>query len=110
MTTTARLASRLAHLAEEVAESYCVFAASPVPEEPKAFAAHHAACKAALAHLDLLLRLIRSATPTISETEPPMALIIDARRALTAISADIEMTAEQADAMQDLDEEDDVAP
>ena len=39
-----------------------------------------------------------------------MALIIDARRALTAISADIEMTAEQADAMHDLDEEDDVAP
>lgn len=110
MTTSARLASRLAHLAEDVAESYCVFAASPVPDEPKDFAAHHAACKAALAHLDLLLRLIRSVTPATKDTDRPTALILDARRALTAISADIEMTAEQADAMHDLAEEDDLAP
>jgi hypothetical protein len=42
--------------------SYDGFALASPPTEAKAFAAHHAACKAALAHVELLLKLTRWAT------------------------------------------------
>ena len=37
---------------------YVTFAALPPPEDAKGFAAHQAACKAALAHLDAGLKLL----------------------------------------------------
>lgn len=40
-------------------DSYTRFSAQPVPDDAKSFAAHHAACKAAVAHIDYLLRLNR---------------------------------------------------
>ena len=97
-----RLAQRLMHLAEQVAESYCVFAVGMVPDEPKAFAAHHAACKAALAHLDLLLKLTRAIAPEIGTELQPTVLIADARRALVNATPDLELTAEQVDAIDEI--------
>lgn len=97
-----RLALRLMHLAEQVAESYCVFAVGPAPEEPKAFAAHHTACKAALAHLDLLLKLTRAIVPDSPGELQPTLLIADARRALVNATPDLELTAEQVDAMDQI--------
>lgn len=97
-----RLAQRLLHLAEQVAESYCVFAVGSVPDEPKAFAAHHAACKAALAHLELLLKLSRALAPDGGNEMQSTLLIADARRALVNATPEIELTAEQADAIDQI--------
>ena len=94
-----RLAQRLLHLAEQVAESYCVFAVGVVPDEPKAFSAHHTACKAALAHLELLLKLSRAVGPESGAEIPTNLLIDDARRALVNAAPEIELTAEQVDAI-----------
>lgn len=40
-------------------QSYARFSACDIPDDAKGFAAHHAACKAAVAHIDALLRLTR---------------------------------------------------
>ena len=62
-TTTASLRTTLkADLpgrVEETLAAYASFAAQPAPDDAKAFAAHHAACKSALQHADLLLKLLR---------------------------------------------------
>ena len=42
-----------------VTESYAAFAQEEAPADAQGFAAHHAACKAALAHMDQLLKLAR---------------------------------------------------
>jgi hypothetical protein len=97
-----RMAARLKQLAEQVAESYCAFAVGPVPDEPKAFAAHHTACKAALAHLELLTRLSRAIAPDHGVEQQPLVLIADARRALVSVAGDLELTAEQVDALDEL--------
>lgn len=39
--------------------SYHLFSERKVSEEPKEFAAHHGACKVAIAHIELLLKLAR---------------------------------------------------
>lgn len=39
--------------------AYDGFAAGEAGEDAKAFAAHHTACKAALAHVDMLIKLLR---------------------------------------------------
>ena len=39
--------------------SYHAFMAQEIKQEPKDFAAHHAACKAAIAHIELLLKFAR---------------------------------------------------
>jgi len=39
--------------------SYHRFSEQPVPEAAKEFSAHHSACKVAVAHIELLLKLAR---------------------------------------------------
>lgn len=39
--------------------SYHRFADSSIPDDPKGFSAHHGACKVAIAHVELLLKLAR---------------------------------------------------
>lgn len=39
--------------------SYHRFADSSIPDDPKGFSAHHGACKVAIAHIELLLKLAR---------------------------------------------------
>jgi hypothetical protein len=98
-----RLAIRLMHLAEQVAESYCLFAVGRAPDDdPKAFAAHHTACKTALAHLDLLVRLARTIAPEQAAELHPTLLIGDARRALSAGAAELELTAERSEALREV--------
>lgn len=50
-------------------ERYDEFAFQLPNETAKEFAAHHAACKAALSHIDLLVKLLRWAAGEAKETE-----------------------------------------
>ncbi|WP_343868951.1 hypothetical protein [Caenispirillum bisanense] len=43
--------------------AYDAFSATAAPDDAKGFAAHHAACKAALAHVEVLVKLLRWAAP-----------------------------------------------
>jgi hypothetical protein len=66
-------------------DSYDGFALANPPTEAKAFAAHHGACKAALAHVELLLKLTRWATGKAegaSEGDDLGRLIAEARSIL----------------------------
>lgn len=66
--------------------SYRDFAGAPVPTDAKGFAAHHAACKAALAHVEVLLRLGRSLNaPPESDRSAHEGLVTRARAALRSL-------------------------
>ena len=73
---------------EVVAEEYLRFLhGGPDPgtgDDTKAFAAHHAACKAALAHLEYLLKLARAMGDPDSGVEEATTFLIEARQALSA--------------------------
>ena len=75
-------------------ESYRRFAVLRVadPDDPKAFAAHHAACKSALQHLETLAKLARWATDTGEDgadaDDAALARMVrDARTALAGLPA-----------------------
>jgi hypothetical protein len=53
----------------------------------KAFAAHHAACKAALAHLEALMKVMRSAGAATPEEET-QAMLIEARAEIAQLPED----------------------
>lgn len=53
------LSDRLPFFIQYVAQEYESFAHQALPEDAKGVAAHHAACKAALSHLELLAKLTR---------------------------------------------------
>ena len=63
---------------------YLSMAGMDVPEEPRAFAAHQAACRAALAHVNLLIRSIHTvaARGAGGSHGEPAQLIHEARLAL----------------------------
>ena len=69
----------------ETVETYEVFSNQEVPMEAKAFAAHHAACKSAMAHVDTLIKLLRwcEITSEKSEAEANAELLAEARAALS---------------------------
>ncbi len=73
---------------ERVISSYQAFASSaPIATDAKDFAAHHAACKAALAHLDLLLKIAKiTEVPTTGGQgeDERLALVAEARAAVCA--------------------------
>ncbi len=69
------------------ASGYDQFTAEPPGLDAKTFAAHHAACKSALAHIELLIKLARWAAGEIpspaGESEESLdALLAEARAAL----------------------------
>ena len=83
------LSSLLPNLIQSATVSYEVFSGTEIPEDAKGFATHHAACKAALSHVELLTKLARwaesveeGATPTLSEDEEIAGLLAGARAAL----------------------------
>lgn len=78
------LACRFPGQLDEVMEGYLSFSGrAPKEGEPKDFAAHHGACKAALAHLDLLLKLAEWAEKGAeAEALVPETLIAQARAAI----------------------------
>lgn len=95
MTLPAPTLDELRQAAEKVARDYGAFLlAAPVPgghEDAKAFAAHHAACRAALGHLEALLKLIRTASGAAPEGEadhPDVASLLLAARAGIAATED----------------------
>ena len=73
---------------EVVAEEYLRFLRGGpdcgTGDDTKAFAAHHAACKAALAHLEHLLKLARAMGDPDSGVEEATTFLIEAREALAA--------------------------
>jgi hypothetical protein len=81
----AQISAQLETAACRVIESYHSFMnEEPEPGDARAFAAHHSACKAALAHLDLLLKLARMAgveTDAAADDEQ-MSLLARARAEL----------------------------
>lgn len=68
-------------------QSYQDFASRDAPDSAKEFGAHHSACKAALAHLEALLKLnTHNRTPSTAEktTSPDLdTLLQQARTILT---------------------------
>ena len=63
--------------------------AGPEPgtgDDTKAFAAHHAACRAALAHLEHLLKLARAMGGDDAGIEEATTFLIEARQALAAFT------------------------
>lgn len=88
----AHIRALIAPVLERTAEEYRVFAESdPDEKEAKRFAARHAAGRAALAHIDLLLRLERwAAIPeTSADTDAEtQSLLNDARAALAELAED----------------------
>lgn len=79
------ISAALAEAAAKVLSCYRAFAAQPPPDDARGYAAHHAACRSALAHLDLALRLARRYGASDCDDAEAMAgdaLIEQARAAL----------------------------
>lgn len=62
-------------------DSYARFSAQDAPEDAKGFAAHHAACKAAVAHVDYLLRLSRWVEKDESKEDDSLSALLGAAEA-----------------------------
>ena len=80
-TLAAALPQRLAI----VMAGYDRFTAHPPPEDAKGFTAHHAAAKAALSHLDLLVKLVCWCHDETNASDGTAALLAQARQALCLI-------------------------
>lgn len=68
-------------------DTYEAFAAGDAPDEAKGYAAHHAACKAALQHAEMLVKLLRWAedapeTGAAAEADDLERLLARAREAV----------------------------
>ncbi|WP_240796801.1 hypothetical protein [Terasakiella sp. SH-1] len=88
------LADLLPSLIQSATISYEAFSNADVPEDAKGFAAHHAACKSALSHMELLTKLARwaekteeEAAPVLSEDEEIAGLLAGARAALQELES-----------------------
>lgn len=85
-----QLRGSLPGLMEKALTGYRLFAAEVQPKDPKGFAAHHAACRAALAHMELLVRLARWAEAdenSKAEADEDMTkLIAEARMAISEMA------------------------
>lgn len=89
------IAAQVDQAIERAIASYHAFARTePMSADPKEFAAHHAACKAALAHLDLLLKIARiTETPAPGATDAAddrLAMLSKARAAVGGADEDDE--------------------
>ena len=84
-----RLAGTLPARIQAAVTGYEEFTASEPPADAKGFAAWHAAAKAALAHVDLLVKLARWAEAETAEIEDGVErLLSQARAALDALDDD----------------------
>ena len=57
--TKQRILGFLPDAISQALKSYYMFVQQDSPEEAKAFSAHHSACKVAIAHIELLIKLAR---------------------------------------------------
>ena len=84
----------------EVMNSYDAFAASDIPADAKGFAAYHGACKAALAHVEVLLKIAKWSEESASEQNPSggiAELLAEAKEALNSMEDEEEYTYEYDD-------------
>jgi len=85
------LSDRLPFFMQHVATDYEAFCQQEMPEDAKGVAAHHAACKAALSHLEVLTKLTRWAdgdqdtTPDAAEEDDFSKLVQGAQAALQGV-------------------------
>lgn len=81
-----RLKGELPGRIAQAIASYDAFAGTEPPLDAKGFAAHHAACKSALAHMDLLVKLARwagaEAANGAADDDGVAHLLAEARAAL----------------------------
>lgn len=88
------LAAELESAVMRVAEDYGAFVSrGPAPgthDDAKAFAAHHAAAKSALAHLEHLLKIARAAAPNgdAAVVDEAQAMLLQARGMIGAEPAE----------------------
>ena len=76
--TRDQIAHALPHAIEKAIASYHNFSGQDNSETPKLFGDHHNACKAAIAHIELLLKLARWADiPTMGDKENEMEGILN---------------------------------
>lgn len=79
----------LRHALDVVAESYLGFLrCGPEPateDDTRAFTAHHAACRAALAHLEQLVKVARQLGADAPEIEEAAAVLVEARQAIALL-------------------------
>tara|TARA_R110001592_G_scaffold27763_21_gene102864 strand:- start:5556 stop:5882 length:327 start_codon:yes stop_codon:yes gene_type:complete len=66
--TRGDIAEFLPHAIQTALESYKSFSSQDVPEAPKDFKAHHDACKVAIAHIELLIKLAKLADLPASDS------------------------------------------
>ncbi|MCA9267892.1 MAG: hypothetical protein H6865_05335 [Rhodospirillales bacterium] len=76
--TRAKIAACLPQAIGHALDSYRDFAQPGQIVDVKTFAAHHAACKAAVAHIELLLRLAASVEMPAADDDGLATLITDA--------------------------------
>ena len=88
------LSDILPSLIQGATNSYETFSQAEIPEDAKGFAAHHAACKSALSHVELLTKLVRWAdktdedqVPKLSEDDEIAGLLAGARAALQELES-----------------------
>lgn len=78
-------------------DSYHQFSSEDIPDDAKGFSAHHSACKVAIAHIELLIKLAKWADLTesdsVSETH---------KEQLSKMMADAEKELKQYQKRQDL--------
>lgn len=88
------LAARLPERAAAAVAAYDAFSATPAPDDAKGFAAHHAACKAALGHAEMLVKLLKwsegEAAPAEGADGDLGTLLARARQALGPDEEDME--------------------
>ena len=80
-----RIASFLPAALAAAMRSYQHFSEAEISEGPKEFTAHHTACKVAIAHIDLLIKLARwadlPATESGAKADPALSAMMRAAQA-----------------------------
>jgi hypothetical protein len=80
--TRLQIASTLPRAIEKAIASYREFYNQDTPDTAKEFSAHHTACKAAIAHIELLLKLARWAElPTDDPQDQNLAEVLNKAKA-----------------------------
>lgn len=86
----ASIRRHLPKLLRNAIADYAGFAARSAPDDAKAFAAHQAACKAALAHLDAGIKLLTWAEGPDDIADDITSLIRRAEATIAAADADMD--------------------
>jgi len=107
----AELTEALRDAIDQLFASYTRFASDPPNGDAKKFSDHHAACRSALVHLDLLMKIAKlaGADSSSADNTATRRLIRNARRAIARAEEGAEEGAEEA-AEEAADEAPDEAP